>query len=663
MEVLVKTLLAGGIEWRGARLTPSATGLLVELARRTTSRPGEAVEAGREHLRARAGRGLAPATLSRALAQLVELQLVRRERRPPQAGLRPQRGQIKEDVARTWISPVLIVAAEAWQARRRALRAQGKRGREAYPAPIALALPLPAPFGTVPAPGSEGPRSGAEGATHGRTENPPAAEAPPRKPSIHAGSHGSSSSKRATRVAQNEPGCIHTPPTSAPGPATAREEAAAAGGTPFPWPQESHSPGVAGGGVPNPPGNVSKKDELEKDELEKDESEKAAQRGAGRAPSGGNTGPASAGRGFPGAPPEAEIALKVPVCEADLHPFRQTLIREARALTGWFHQAHALGGHGPGSAGRDHFSRIVGLRCDRDGNYGRGERPIVWDGVNHSARAIKPSERSGLLLTVWNSIFNAVFSKTRQLQNAEEPEFLGESLFVGPIDGSRIVLLDDVKSPEPVLVGHACAVIETSTGNYQQLYVAARDLTNKERHILQKRCCALIWGKGANADAGATAGHQLHRWPGSVNWKPGRNQFITRLVRLEFAGARLDCANLDLRESVEVSEVEDAGEVNSNTCDIGISRVHRVRGKVNPGAGGARNTESELDWAVACRAAGLPGATVETVAAAVAARRGEGLAAKAPDYPERTSVRALWQVQHGSLDQFPSGWRSGVRYR
>ncbi len=387
----------------------------------------------------------------------------------------------------------------------------------------------------------------------------------------------------------------------------------------------------------------------------------AAQRGPGRAPSGGNTGAAApaAARGCPGAPPEAgavprerENSRKT---DSALHPFRLELVREARRLGLWMSQMHALGGCGPGSAGRDRFARVAALRCDLNGDYGGGERSIAI----HSMLALKQGERAGLLLIDWNSVFNAIYARSRKIQSNE---FLGESLFLGPVEGSRIVLLDDVKSPEPVLKGHVCAVLETSYGNYQQIYVAPRDLKNSERHILQKKCGELIRANGENVDKGATAGHQLHRWPGSINWKPGRNEFITRLVRLDFTGARLDLSHLEFEEGNSIcTVVEDSSSRGSGILVSHPSREAKRHRNREPAGG--RVSESELDWAAACLAAARPGATVEAIAGAVAARRGEGLKSKGPDYLERTAVRAVWQIDHSTLDQFPIDWRPGVRYR
>lgn len=101
--------------------------------------------------------------------------------------------------------------------------------------------------------------------------------------------------------------------------------------------------------------------------------------------------------------------------------------------------------------------------------------------------------------------------------------------------GSRVILIDDISSdqidsirgfwPGPL------AILETSPENYQSLLVSPRCLSPHE-HLKAARYLAIRF----NGDVGAVASGQLHRFPGSPNFKTSavRNghPFITRLVAI-----------------------------------------------------------------------------------------------------------------------------------
>ena len=130
-----------------------------------------------------------------------------------------------------------------------------------------------------------------------------------------------------------------------------------------------------------------------------------------------------------------------------------------------------------------------------------------------------------------HELLTTVYAKSQELF---EKTGSGEQLYFGPRPGSRVVLLDDISTDQPILPDHQCAILETSAGNYQHFYVCQRGLEQHERRSLQVALAGQFGG-----DPKATNGHQPHRAPGSVNYKLGRNCFVTRLVFCEAAGAVL----------------------------------------------------------------------------------------------------------------------------
>lgn len=101
-----------------------------------------------KHDRPNAGVRLTPADLSDDLyarrnaayviASLVKAGVITRER------VRTAKG-LHEDVARSFIHPVLIEASAAWNRARAQLRRNGKRGKEMNPAPVEIKLPMTLP--------------------------------------------------------------------------------------------------------------------------------------------------------------------------------------------------------------------------------------------------------------------------------------------------------------------------------------------------------------------------------------------------------------------------------------------------------------------------------------------------------------------------------------
>lgn len=122
----------------------------------------------------------------------------------------------------------------------------------------------------------------------------------------------------------------------------------------------------------------------------------------------------------------------------------------------------------------------------------------------------------------WQRVFRLAYARSKQ---PFEERGSGEQIFAAPSVNSRMVLVDDLKTPVPLFPRTLCAILETSQGNFQHLYCADKVLTQDERKRIQT-CLAVEFG----GDAGATGGAQPHRVPGSVNYKPGRGLWVCRLI-------------------------------------------------------------------------------------------------------------------------------------
>lgn len=122
----------------------------------------------------------------------------------------------------------------------------------------------------------------------------------------------------------------------------------------------------------------------------------------------------------------------------------------------------------------------------------------------------------------WQRVFELAYSKSEVIFRMTRS---GEQIYAVPSLNSRVVMIDDLKSPYPVLDGCLCLVLETSRGNFQHLYGTDKVLTQDERQHIQ-----VVLAKKFGGDMNATKGNQPHRVPGSVNYKPGRHQWVCRLV-------------------------------------------------------------------------------------------------------------------------------------
>lgn len=111
-----------------------------------------------------------------------------------------------------------------------------------------------------------------------------------------------------------------------------------------------------------------------------------------------------------------------------------------------------------------------------------------------------------------------------------------------------LLLIDDLGAEALDLLPDACAILETSPGNYQATLIAPRKLSGKEFLLVEDGLLAML-GSG---DKGAKGIRQLRRFPGSINNKPGlTTAFVTRVERIS---GRLTLTLNELDELIDAGE-------------------------------------------------------------------------------------------------------------
>lgn len=102
---------------------------------------------------------------------------------------------------------------------------------------------------------------------------------------------------------------------------------------------------------------------------------------------------------------------------------------------------------------------------------------------------------------------------------------------------ARVVMLDDLDAHgvAEVIQHWKSAVVETSAGNHQIWISANRGMDEHERLQVQR-----LLAQRFEADAGSVSGEHYGRAPGFSNRKPGRKDFIARVVHAAAYGRFLD---------------------------------------------------------------------------------------------------------------------------
>lgn len=139
-----------------------------------------------------------------------------------------------------------------------------------------------------------------------------------------------------------------------------------------------------------------------------------------------------------------------------------------------------------------------------------------------------------------------------------------------------LLLIDDLHADDLDLLPDACAVLETSPGNYQATLIAPRPLSGKEFLLVEDGLLAMLGG----GDKGAKGIRQLRRFPGSINNKPGlTTAFVTRVERVT---GRLTLSLNELDELIETGKrIRGFYEWDSKTSEV-AEAVSAASGSLNP---------------------------------------------------------------------------------
>lgn len=197
-------------------------------------------------------------------------------------------------------------------------------------------------------------------------------------------------------------------------------------------------------------------------------------------------------------------------------------------------------------------------------------------------------------------------------------------------NGSRVILVDDISSDQIDLIRGfwpgPLAILETSTENYQALLVSPQPLSSDEYLRAARFLAHRFFG-----DLGAVACGQLHRFPGSPNYKSSAvsngNPFITRLIAIWDGEEGFNCES-ELAEMLSSSASATAPDV--------VPRRARPRAPHKRDEGGSDNSSAAFRWTLQQLAAGT---SHELILAALQTR---WLAHHdAEDWPVRTLHNAL----------------------
>ena len=140
------------------------------------------------------------------------------------------------------------------------------------------------------------------------------------------------------------------------------------------------------------------------------------------------------------------------------------------------------------------------------------------------------------------SEFEASYSKLLWLQ----AQAGNMSVYLQPVDFGqfihRLIFLDDVNVKDLAQYQeHAHVALETSPENHQLWLLLDRRVSPEVRDTIRRH-----YVRHAGADPGA--GGLTRRWtraPGSINWKPGKGCFITRVASSNLAGAPINCSEFE----------------------------------------------------------------------------------------------------------------------
>lgn len=194
-------------------------------------------------------------------------------------------------------------------------------------------------------------------------------------------------------------------------------------------------------------------------------------------------------------------------------------------------------------------------------------------------------QRRDCIYTIdWFLVFQMSYRKSEEPFSTNRS---GEQIHAAPGENSRVVMLDDLKTAQPLPIFcnllPSCAILETSQGNFQHFYISDLPLEANQRFHIQKTLAKEFGG-----DPGATGGQQMHRIPGSVNYKSGKNLFVTRLVLTNLHGERLNSrlildpssTSISCRPTLAVLKNQNGGNGDTDTSPSGRDWHHSIKMKV-----------------------------------------------------------------------------------
>ena len=162
---------------------------------------------------------------------------------------------------------------------------------------------------------------------------------------------------------------------------------------------------------------------------------------------------------------------------------------------------------------------------------------------------------------------NALFQAKRAALFAMQEGL--ETTFQVDAEEHPLLLIDDLDAAALERLPDACAVLETSPGNYQATLIAPRSLSSSEFLLVQDGLFSTVGG----GDHGAKGAKQLRRFPGSINNKPALSiPFVTRVERV---------SPRQVLSAEELDQLIKAGDKNRSLCRFDSKGKDVSRADVN----------------------------------------------------------------------------------
>lgn len=168
----------------------------------------------------------------------------------------------------------------------------------------------------------------------------------------------------------------------------------------------------------------------------------------------------------------------------------------------------------------------------------------------------------------------------------------------------RAIFVDDLKSSdlEKIPSSWARIILETSPGNFQAIFRAPSALDAAGRKKAQR---AFIAHFGAG-DYRASSGEQIHRWPGSMNFKRDE-PFETRLVEFIGDGEDLPAYLISAAEVAPAENIEaPAAEKEARPHIHAIRRIPVLQRSASTNTGDTTGSGLEFRWALVRLRRGIP---------------------------------------------------------